>query len=32
MSLYFVQKLIYQINRDPAVRARHASDFDGLLG
>jgi hypothetical protein len=31
MSLYSVQKLIYQLNRDPAVRARHASDLDGLL-
>jgi hypothetical protein len=31
MSLYSVQKLIYQLNRDPAVRARHAQDLDGLL-
>jgi hypothetical protein len=31
MSLYSVQKLIYQLNRDPATRARHESDLDGLL-
>jgi len=31
MSLYSVQKLIYQLNRDPAVRARHENDLDGLL-
>ena len=31
MSLYAVQKLIYQLNRDPAVRRRHAEDLDGLL-
>jgi hypothetical protein len=31
MSLYSTQKLIYQLNRDPAVRARHASNLDGLL-
>ena len=31
MSLYSVQKLIYQLNRDPAARARHEKDFDGLL-
>jgi Aromatic-ring-opening dioxygenase LigAB, LigA subunit len=31
MSLYSVQKLIFQVNRDPAVRARHAEDLDGLL-
>ena len=29
MSLYTVQKLIYQLNRDPAVRQRFAQDFDG---
>jgi hypothetical protein len=31
MSLYSVQKLIYQLNREPAVRARHERDLDGLL-
>jgi hypothetical protein len=31
MSLYSVQKLIFQVNRDPAVRARHTDDLDGLL-
>ena len=28
MSLYYVQKLLYQLNRDPAVRKR----FDGDIG
>ena len=32
MSLYFVQKLLYQINRDPHTRERYDHDFDGLLG
>ena len=32
MSLYYVQKLLYQINRDPYVRKRFDSDFDSLLG
>jgi Aromatic-ring-opening dioxygenase LigAB, LigA subunit len=31
MSLYDVQKLIYQLNRDPAVRQRFAADLEGLL-
>jgi hypothetical protein len=31
MSLYAVQKLIYQLNRDPQVREQLAQDFDGLL-
>lgn len=31
MSLYYVQKLLYQINRDPYVRKRFDSDFDSLL-
>lgn len=31
MSLYSVQKLIYQLNRDPAIRARLQQDLDGLL-
>ena len=32
MSLYYVQKLLYQLNRDENVRARFDTDFDGLLG
>ena len=31
MSLYYVQKLIYQLNRDPLIRKRFDSDFDALL-
>lgn len=31
MSLYAVQKLIYQLNRDPAVRTHFEQDFAGLL-
>jgi hypothetical protein len=31
MSLYSVQKLIYQLNRDPALRVRHDSDLNSLL-
>jgi Aromatic-ring-opening dioxygenase LigAB, LigA subunit len=31
MSLYSVQKLIYQLNRDPLTRERHKNDLDGLL-
>src|SRR4051794_19200111 len=31
MSLYSVQKLIYQLNRDPALRVRHNADIDSLL-
>lgn len=31
MSLYAVQKLIYNLNRDPAIRARHERDLAGLL-
>ena len=31
MSLYQLQKIIYQLNRDPGVRARFDADFDGLL-
>ncbi len=32
MSLYYVQKLLYQLNRDPYVRKRYDQDFDSLLG
>src|SRR4030095_1446139 len=31
MSLYAVQKLIYQLNRDRAVRKRYDEDFEALL-
>jgi hypothetical protein len=31
MSLYYVQKLRYQINRDPHVQTRHATERDELL-
>ena len=31
MSLYYTQKLIYQLNRDPALRRRLEQDMDGLL-
>lgn len=31
MSLYYTQKLLYQLNRDPALRRRLAQDMEGLL-
>ena len=31
MSLYYVQKLLYQLNRDPAVRKRFDADRAELL-
>ena len=31
MSLYQVQKLIYQLNRDPRARERYASERDAVL-
>lgn len=31
MSLYHVQKLIYQLNRDPTVRKQYEESFDALL-
>ena len=31
MSLYYLQKLLYQLNRDAGTRARYEQDFDGLL-
>ncbi len=31
MSLYYVQKLLYQLNRDVHTRARFDADFEGLL-
>ena len=32
MSLYQVQKLIYQLNRDPRTRQRYAEARDAVLG
>jgi hypothetical protein len=31
MSLYYVQKLMYQLNRDPLLRQRFETDAAGLL-
>ncbi len=31
MSLYYVQKFLYQLNRDPAVQAHYARDPQGAL-
>ena len=31
MSLYHLQKIIYQLNRDGHVRQRYEDDFEGLL-
>jgi hypothetical protein len=31
MSLYYLQKLIYQLNRDPQVRRRFESDREDVL-
>ena len=31
MSLYYLQKLLFQLNRDPATRKQYETDFDGLL-
>jgi Aromatic-ring-opening dioxygenase LigAB, LigA subunit len=31
MSLYWVQKLLYQLNRDASVRKRYEEDFESLL-
>ena len=31
MSLYYVQKLLYQLNRDPHTRSRYETDIDALL-
>jgi len=31
VSLYYTQKLIFQLNRDPAARRRLEADMDGLL-
>ena len=31
MSLYYVQKLLYQLNRDPRVQEQFHKDIDALL-
>jgi hypothetical protein len=31
MSLYYTQKLLFQLNRDPATRRRLREDIEGLL-
>ena len=31
MSLYYTQKLLFQLNRDPAIRHRLEQDLEGLL-
>lgn len=31
MSLYYVQKLLYQLNRDAATREQFAEDMDNVL-
>ena len=31
MSLYYLQKLLFQLNRDPVTRKQYETDFDGLL-
>lgn len=31
MSLYYVQKFLYQLNRDAATRARFTDDMDSVL-
>ena len=31
MSLYYAQKFLYQLNRDPLVQRRFRDDLDGLL-
>lgn len=31
MSLYYVQKLLYQVNRDPEAWARYKNDFNALI-
>jgi hypothetical protein len=31
MSLYYVQKLLYQLNRDPGIRERFGEDEESVL-
>ena len=32
MSLYYLQKFLYQLNRDENAQERYGSDLDGLIG
>ena len=32
MSLYYLQKVLYELNRDPKVREAYENDFADLLG
>ncbi len=32
MSLYYLQKFLYVLNRDEAAQTRYKDDLDGLLG
>jgi len=32
MSLYYLQKFLYRLNRDEIAQERYGSDLDGLLG
>ena len=32
MSLYYLQKFLYQLNRDEIAQERYGSDLDGLIG
>jgi hypothetical protein len=32
MSLYQLQKFLYDLNREPAAQSRHRTDLPGLLG
>ena len=32
MSLYYLQKFLYRLNRDEIAQERYQSDLDGLLG
>ncbi len=32
MSLYYLQKFLYELNRDEAIQVRYREDLDGLLG
>ena len=32
MSLYYLQKFLYELNRDEIAQKRYGSDLDGLVG
>ena len=32
MSLYYLQKFLYELNRDETAQARYRDDLDGLIG